>query len=36
VCRVRHRDEVGLGILEQMIIGEHRPTGLTGIIDPAS
>ena len=23
----------GLGILEQLVIGEHRPTGLTGIID---
>ena len=35
VCRVRHGDDVGLGILEQMIIGEHHPTGLTGVIDPA-
>ncbi len=36
VCRVRHRDDIGLGILEQMIIGEHHPTGLTGIVDPSS
>ncbi len=35
VCRVRHGDEVGLGILEQLIIGEHEPTGLTGLLDPA-
>jgi hypothetical protein len=35
VCRVRHGDDEGLGILEQMIIGEHSPTGLTGILDPA-
>lgn len=35
VCRVRHGDDEGVGILEQMIIGEHTPTGLTGILDPA-
>lgn len=35
VCRVRHGNDVGLGILEQLIIGEHEPTGLTGILDPA-
>ena len=25
----------GLGILEAYVIGEHTPTGLTGIFDPA-
>ena len=36
VCRVRHDGDEGLGILEQLIVGEHQPTGLTGILDPAS
>lgn len=35
VCRVRHGNDVGLGILEQMIIGDHVPTGLSGVLDPA-
>ena len=25
----------GIGILEQLILGPHEPTGLTGIIDPS-
>ena len=29
VARVKE----GLGILEQLVIGAHRPSGLTGIID---
>lgn len=28
-------DEVGIGVLEQLFIGEHQPTGLTGLLDPA-
>ena len=35
VCRVRDGSNIGLGVLEQLIIGEHRPTGLTGLFDPA-
>ena len=34
VCRVRCGENVGLGVLEQLIIGSHRPTGLSGIFDP--
>jgi hypothetical protein len=26
-------DREGLGVLEQLAFGEHRPSGLTGIID---
>jgi len=33
VCRVRSGDDVGIGVLEQIAIGEHHPTGLRGIID---
>jgi hypothetical protein len=28
------RQEHGVGILEQLALGDHRPTGLTGILDP--
>ena len=35
VCRVRAGDHQGIGVLEQLILGEHRPLGLTGLIDPA-
>ena len=33
VMRARWGDRVGLGVLEQLAIGEHRPSGLTGILD---
>ena len=33
--RVTKGDEAGVGILEQIAIGPHEPTGLTGILDPA-
>ena len=33
VMRARCGDRVGLGVLEQLAFGEHRPSGLTGIID---
>lgn len=40
MCRARSAgavgDHTGLGILESFPLGEHRPTGLTGILDPAS
>jgi hypothetical protein len=39
VCRARATDDQGehegVGILESLVIGEHAPTGLTGIADPA-
>ncbi len=35
LCRVRSGDDEGLGILEQLIIGPHAPTGLSGAFDPA-
>lgn len=34
VCRARLGDETGVGVLEQLFIGEHRPTGLAGLLDP--
>ena len=33
-CRVTAGDEVGVGILEQLHIGPHAPSGLTGFMDP--
>jgi len=33
VMRARCGDREGLGVLEQLAFGEHRPSGLTGIID---
>ena len=33
VMRARWGDTVGLGVLEQLAFGEHRPSGLTGILD---
>lgn len=33
VCRARLGDEDGIGVLEQLAIGEHRPSGLTGLFD---
>ena len=40
LCRAEMTDaqgvtHQGIGILEQLVIGPHEPTGLTGIIDPA-
>jgi hypothetical protein len=35
VVRATMGDEVGIGVLEQLFIGEHQPTGLTGLLDPA-
>lgn len=35
VCRVRSGEREGIGILEQLIIGPHAPSGLTGYFDPA-
>ena len=33
VMRARWGDREGLGVLEQLAFGEHRPSGLTGLID---
>ena len=33
VMRARWGDKEGLGVLEQLAFGEHRPSGLTGILD---
>ena len=30
------RSEQGIGILEQLFVGPHAPTGLTGLLDPAA
>lgn len=35
LCRARVGDREGLGVLEQLVIGPHAPSGLTGILDPA-
>lgn len=33
VVTARWGDRVGTGVLEQLVIGPHEPTGLTGIVD---
>ena len=40
VCKVTHRDDagaedVGRGVLEQLVIGGHRPSGFEGLLDMA-
>jgi hypothetical protein len=34
VCRIQWGDEEAVGVLEQFIIGEHKPTPFTGFVDP--
>jgi hypothetical protein len=36
LCRARIGSEEGLGVLEQLVIGPHAPSGFTSILDPAS
>ena len=36
ICKATMGDRQGIGVLEQAIIGEHRPYGLTGIFDGAA
>lgn len=36
VCRVLCGDRVGIGTLEQLPIGPHQPSGLTGLLDGAT
>ena len=33
VVRARMGDRVGIGVLEQVTMGPHEPTGLTGFLD---
>jgi hypothetical protein len=35
LCRARCGSDEGLGILEQLVIGPHAPSGFTSILDPA-
>jgi hypothetical protein len=35
LVRARCGDAVGLGVLEQMVIGPHAPSGFTDLLDPA-
>jgi hypothetical protein len=36
VVRATWGDRIGIGVLEQLAIGEHAPSGLTGLFDGAS
>jgi hypothetical protein len=33
LCRVRFGERTGVGVLEQLAIGPHEPSGLTGLLD---
>jgi hypothetical protein len=35
VCRARAGDREGIGVLEQLVIGPHAPSGFVSILDPA-
>jgi hypothetical protein len=35
VCRARSNDRVGVGVLEQLVLGPHAPSGLTSVLDGA-
>jgi hypothetical protein len=35
LCAARWGDRTGVGILEQLVIGRHAPSGFTGVFDPA-
>jgi len=34
MCEVTLDGRPGWGVLEQIAVGPHRPTGLTGLLDP--
>ncbi len=36
LAHIRTSSSEGVGVLEQLMIGPHSPTGLTGLFDPAS
>jgi hypothetical protein len=33
LCRVRMGDKAGVGVLEQLAVGPHEPSGLAGLLD---
>ena len=35
LCRVRRGNETGIGVMEQLMLGPHPATGLTGFVDVA-
>lgn len=35
LCRARSGSDQGLGVLEELVIGPHAPSGFTSILDPA-
>jgi hypothetical protein len=35
LCRARLGSRTGLGVLEQLVLGPHAPSGFTSILDPA-
>ncbi len=35
VCRVKMGDRTGIGVLEQIVFGSHKPSGFTGFFDGA-
>jgi hypothetical protein len=35
ICRASMGDRTGIGVLEQAVVGEHRPYGFTGIFEGA-
>jgi hypothetical protein len=36
VVRARWGDRTGIGVLEQLVVGPHRPSGFTGLLDGAA
>ena len=35
LCRARMGDREGVGVLEQLVLGPHAPSGFRSILDPA-
>lgn len=35
LCRARRGERTGIGVLEQLVIGPHAPSGFTGLLDGA-
>jgi len=36
LCRARLGDRVGVGVLEQLVLGPHQPSGMSGLFDGAT
>jgi hypothetical protein len=36
LCRARYGERRGIGVLEQVVIGAHAPSGFSGLFDPAA